>query len=174
MEAITGLEQEHFLLRFVWSAGDRSERCVDWAVARLANDEEGDDLEIVLLASARGRDEVLPLVSTILERYVPASLENDEMIAGRYVTSLRRAYLNGEETVHSLHMKFSSMYPALGYPEWLAMLSRNCEYATDVPAFLEPFECELTYVASLWEGVKNLNEFKASYSRERSNQHDAF
>jgi len=53
MQAIEILEYEYFLLRFGWGGGDA---CVDWAVTRLGNDEEGDDLEIVLLASARGRE----------------------------------------------------------------------------------------------------------------------
>ena len=53
------------------------------------------------------------------------------------------------------------------------MLSRNCEYATDIPAFKEPFEREFEYVASLWASTASKAEFEAQYSREISNQHDA-
>lgn len=170
MVAIEILEYEYFLLRFGWGGGDS---CVDWAVTRLGNDEEGDDLEIVLLASARGREEVLPLVATILERYCGEARLADEYFAGKYIAALRTAYLKGEETVESLDMKFSSIYPKLGYPDWLVMLSRNCEYALDIPAFEEPFEKEFEYVASLWTVAQSLPEFNASYSREKSNLHDA-
>lgn len=157
MDAIEILEYEHFLLRFGWGGGDA---CVDWAVTRLGNDDEGDDLEIVLLASARGREEVLLLVEVILERLV------DEYVAGKYIAALRTAYLKSEETVESLDMKFSSIYPKLGYPDWLVMLSRNCEYALDIPAFEEPFENEFEYVANLWAAARSLPAFNASCSRE--------
>lgn len=170
MEAIEILEYEHFLLRFGWGGGDA---CVDWAVTRLGNDEEADDLEIVLLASARGREEVLPLVEVILERYCGEERLADEFVAGKYIAALRTAYLKGEETVESLDMKFSSIYPKLGYPDWLVMLSRNCEYALDIPAFEEPFEKEFEYVANLWAVAQSLPEFNASYSWEKSNLHDA-
>lgn len=170
MKAIANLEYENFLLRFGWGGG---EACVEWAVARLENDEEGDDLDIVLLASARGREEVLPLVETILERYCGAERVADEFMAGKYVAALRAAYLKGEETVESLDTKFSSMYSKLGYPDWLVMLSRNCEYALDIPAFEEPFEKEFEYVADLWTSAQSLSEFNANYSREKSNLHDA-
>jgi hypothetical protein len=169
MEAIAELEHEYFLLRFDWGTG---ERCVDWAVARLGSDSEGDDLEIVLLASARGRDEILPLVEVIVERYCGADRSSNEFAAGKYVAALRIAYLRGEESIVSLDAKFSSIYQKLGYPNWLTMLSRNCEYATDVPEFEKPFELEFNYVASLWADAKSLSEFIAKYSRDRSNQHN--
>jgi hypothetical protein len=53
------------------------------------------------------------------------------------------------------------------------MLARNCEYATDVSAFKEPFEREFEYIASLWASAASQAEFDAKYSREISNQHDA-
>lgn len=170
MEAIDILEYEYFLLRFGWGEGDA---CVDWAVTRLGNDEEGDDLEIVLLASARGRAEVLALVEVIVERYCGEARLADEYCAGKYVAALRTAYLAGEETVESLDMKFSSIFPKLGYPDWLVMLSRNCEYATDIPAFEEPFEKEFEHIASLWASAQSVPDFHSRYSREESNRHDA-
>jgi hypothetical protein len=169
MEAISALEHEYFLLRFGWG---NCEACVDWALTRLGNDEEGDDLEIVLLASARGRDEVLPLVETVLERYVGEHRMEDEFAAGKYIVTLRAAYVGGEETIESLDMKLSSIYSKLGYPTWLTMLSRNCEYATDIPEFEEPFEREFEYISGLWSIAQTCSEFNASYSRAKSNQHD--
>ena len=171
MEAIRDLEYQYFVLRFGWGAVDG---CVDWAVSRLLNDEEGDDLEIVLLVSARGRDEVLPLVEVIVERYCGADRMPDEFAAGKYVVALRGAYLRGDESIASLDTKFTSLYSKLDYRDWLTMLSRNCEYATDIPAFERPFELEFEYVARLWANAQDLAEFKASYSREQSNQHDVF
>jgi hypothetical protein len=82
------------------------------------------------------------------------------------VAALRGAYLRGEETLESLDIKFSTFYAKLDYPDWLTMLSRNCEYAMDIPAFERPFELEFEYVARLWAAAQNLSEFKLSYSRE--------
>jgi hypothetical protein len=53
MEQLTELEIVVFQLRM---GLDQADRCIDWAVERLRLDQEGDDLEVVLLASARGRD----------------------------------------------------------------------------------------------------------------------
>jgi hypothetical protein len=94
-------------------------------------------------------------------------------VAGKYVASLRNAYLQGNETIESLDAKLTTIYSHLGYPDWMTMLSRNCEYATDLPAFKDPFEEEFAYVAGLWTSVNSKEEFEKIYSREVSNRHDA-
>ena len=161
------LELECFRLRH----GDgQAERCVDWAVERLRLDQEGDDLEIVLLASARGVDEVLPLAEVIIERYRGDARLAEQFLAGKYIVALRAAYLAGRESVSSLDTIFARLYPALGYPDWLVMLSRNCEYATDVPDFEQPFELEFGYIASLWADAGDAGAFERLYDRERSNR----
>lgn len=167
MEQLMELELECFRLRH----GDgRAERCVDWAVERLRLDQEGDDLEIVLLASARGVDEVLPLAEVIIERYRGDARLAEQFLAGKYIVALRAAYLAGRESVASLDTIFTRLYPALGYPDWLVMLSRNCEYAMDVPDFEQPFELEFDYIASLWADAGDVGAFERRYDRERSNR----
>jgi len=169
MEQLMELELECFQLRH----GDgRADRCVDWAVERLRLDQEGDDLEVVLLASARGVDEVLPLAVAIIERYRGDARLEEQFLAGKYIVELRAAYLAGRESVLSLDAIFTRLYPALGYPDWLTMLSRNCEYAIDVPDFEQPFEDEFHYIASLWAQAGNLAAFERAYSRQTSNEHD--
>jgi hypothetical protein len=170
MEAIAQLELEYFRLRFGY--GDGVE-CVEWASERLGNDQEGDDLDIVTLAGARGRDEVMPLVETIIDRYCGSNRIDDEFAAGKYIVKLRADYAQGRETIQSVDSALSILYPKLGYPNWLVMLTRNCEYATDIPAFEEPFEREFSYIATLWAEAKNKADFAVKYSRDVSNQHDA-
>lgn len=169
MEQLTELEIAVFQLRMGFGHADR---CVDWAVERLRLDEEGDDLNIVLLASARGRDEVLPLAEAIIGRYRGDARVEEEFLAGKYIVELRVAYLAGRESVSSLDAIFTRLYQALGYPDWLVMLSRNCEYATDVADFELPFEDEFRYVASLWAQADSLAAFERAYRRATSNQHD--
>lgn len=169
MEQLTELDNAVFQLRMGFGHADR---CVDWAVERLRLDQEGDDLEVVLLASARGRDEVLVLADVIIERYRGAQRLDEQFLAGKYIVELRAAYLAGRESVSSLDAIFTRLYPALDYPDWLTMLSRNCEYAMDVPEFEQPFEREFDYVAGLWSEAGSAAEFEQRYSRETSNRHD--
>lgn len=169
MEAIAQLEQEYFRLKV--GAG-HYQACIDWAVERLRHDQEGGDLEVVLLAAATKSEEVLPLAEKIVGRYRGTGALDDQLAAGKYIASLRSAYIRGSETIESIDAKLMAIYSRLGYPDWLVMLSRNCEYATDVPAFEEPFEEEFAYVAGLWESVSSREEFEQRYSREVSDQHD--
>jgi len=167
MEQLTELEIAVFQLRMDFAPADR---CVDWAVERLRLDQEGDDLEVVLLASARGRDEVLPLADAIIARYRGDARLEEQFLAGKYIVELRAAYLAGRESVSSLDVIFTRLYPALDYPDWLVMLSRNCEYATDVANFEQPFEEEFNYIATLWAQAESLAAFEREYSRETSNR----
>ncbi|WP_429236251.1 hypothetical protein [Janthinobacterium lividum] len=169
MEQLTELEIAVFQLHMGYAPADR---CVDWAVERLRLDQEGDDLEVVLLASARGPDEVLALADVIIERYRGAQRLSDQFLAGKYIVELRAAYLAGRESVTSLDAILTRLYPALAYPDWLVMLSRNCEYATDVADFELPFEREFDYVAGLWSEAGSAAEFEQRYSRQTSNGHD--
>ena len=170
MEAIAQLQHNYFLLKV--GVGDFRE-CIDWALMRLQHDQEGDDLEIVLLAVATELAETTTLVELIVARYCGANTIDEQLVAGKYLALLRDAYLKGRETVESLDAKFSKLYNQLDQPDWLVMLSRNCEYATDVPAFEEPFEKEFAYVAGLWESATSRTDFEDKYSRAVSNQHDA-
>ena len=169
MESIGQLEHEYYLLKY--GVGD-FQACIDWAIERLRHDQVGDDLDIVLLAGATQREEVTTLVERIIERYCGSSALDEELAAGKYVASLLPVYRLGKETIESLDSKFTTLCWSLGYPDWLVMLSRNCEYATDVPAFKEPFEQEFAYIAGLWDAARSLAQFKTMYSRAVSNQHD--
>jgi hypothetical protein len=51
------------------------------------------------------------------------------------------------------------------------MLSRNCEYATDVADFEQPFEREFAYIALLWAEAGSTAGFEQRYSRATSNGH---
>ncbi|MBW3509225.1 hypothetical protein [Janthinobacterium sp. NKUCC06_STL] len=167
MQQLTELELAVFQLQMGFAPADR---CVDWAVERLRLDQEGEDLDIVLLASARGVDEVLPLADVIIERYRGAQRLDQQFLAGKYIDELRAAYLAGRESVSSLDAILTRLYPALDYPDWLVMLSRNCEYALDVPDFQQPFELEFDYIASLWAEAGDVGAFERLYDRERSDR----
>jgi hypothetical protein len=169
MEAIAQHLREFQFFKF--GIGDRR-KCIDWAIERLQKDQERNDLEIVLLAAATEKEEIQPLLHTIITRYCGVDALDDQLAVGKYVAWLRQEYLLGRETIKSLDEKLSRLYYPLGYPDWLIMLTRNCEYATDIPGFEEPFEQEFAYIADLWDAVSTRAEFERRYSRAVSNQHD--
>ncbi|MEO0534623.1 MAG: hypothetical protein AAF215_12260 [Cyanobacteria bacterium P01_A01_bin.123] len=169
MEAIEQL-QEIYVLHKVGLHEPKV--CIDWAIERLQLDQEENDLDIILLAAATKREEVLPLTRAVLEKYCNLSTLDEQLIIGKHIVELYQKYLSKSETIKSLDCKFTRLCNDLGYPNWLVMLSRNCEYATDIPAFQECFEQEFEYIASLWSFVSSFQEFEEKYSREVSNQHD--
>lgn len=52
------------------------------------------------------------------------------------------------------------------------MLSRSCEYATDVQGFEKPFKDEFEYIVDLWKVCNSTTEFYGLYNRNISNSHD--
>lgn len=144
---------------------------VDWATERLANDEEGDDLDVVLLFGAR-KHEVEPLVVQIVERYLGPTALSSHVAAGQFIVYLHDAFLSGSETALSLEPKLWQLFYDFGQPGWLAMLARNCEYATDIPDFEKPFEDEFRYIADIWRNSENESEFQAVYDARISRSHD--
>jgi len=167
MKAINELRRDYFLVRT--GLGPVS-ACIDWAIQRLEHNEEDGDRNVTLLAGANSDDEARQLAQTVLNSH--AAGDDDQMAAGKYILELRRAYQAGRESYDTLELKLSTLYRFLGYPNWLVMLSRNCEYATDIPAFREPFEAEFAYISGLWEKVASSEEFHRQYDRAVSNEHD--
>ena len=121
---------------------------------------------------AKDADEAVPLIEGILARHGMQPSTNEQWLAGKHIVQLRAAYLRGEETIESLDRNLTIINNVVGHPAWLAMLSRNCEYATDIPDFRPPFEQEFAYIAALWASASAREDFDAAYRREISNTHD--
>ena len=85
--------------------------------------------------------------------------------AGKLIVELAEDYNSGAIGVVELDTIISKLYYKLGYPGWMTMLARNCEYATDIPAFTKPFQDELNYMAELWLRAEDLNDFNRKYDR---------
>jgi hypothetical protein len=146
--------------------------CIDWAIARLQNDEEGDDADVVLLAGTDDLNEAIKLSGKILARYTGPTAVDPECVAGKYIASLHPKYLQGEISVVRLDEIIGALYYKLDYPDWLVMLSRNCEYATDMPEFEKPFQVEFQYLSELWSRASSLQDFLQIYDRRTSDTHD--
>jgi len=169
MNALPELQHNYIMVK---SGVAQVSCCIAWAIDRLQADEEGDDLDVVLLAAATDGAEAMPLVEKILEKYLGPAVLNEQFVAGKYISELWRAYRAKSFSRDMVDGILSKLYYRLGYPNWLTMLRRNCEYATDVHAFRIPFEDEFAYIAGLWEESASLDEFMKMYDREVSNSHD--
>jgi len=152
---------------------DNRQSCIDWAIERLQCDEEGDDLDIIMLAAATNVENVWPLVSAILSRNLDSEQMSEDVAAGKYIVKLRSSYCNKSESIATLEPIFWNIYNRLNQPSWLTMLARNCEYATDMDFYEKPFEDEFLYISDLWSKAGTLNEFLDSYDRNISNSHEA-
>lgn len=147
--------------------------CVDWAVERLVKVEEDDDMDIFLLAGSTEERQIEELVQAILRRYLDPDDLNDELCAGQLLVRLYDNYHSNAISIKKLDPVFwSMMYDLWPSGDWLVMLCRNCELATFMDNFMNPFEIEFKYLTDLWKEAKSVDDFRKSYDRKISNTHD--
>jgi hypothetical protein len=170
-KAIAELQYLYFRYRFVSS--DPS-GFVQWAIERLQLNEEGNDLDIVLLAALRKADRAQQLIESIFRKYGGLPIEDEQLLAGKYVALLYERYLAGGEAMRLLCCGLVwDLYVVLDYPPWLSTLSRNCDLAEShgLPS-QEPVEQEFQYIAHLWSLADSYEEFERLYDPQVSRQHD--
>ena len=146
--------------------------CVDWAVERLSRNDDDSDEDVILLASSSEESETEELSRKIVSRYLRPDALNEELWAGRLLVNLYDRYRAGTISIIALEPIVDTMFRKLGYPDWLVMLTRNCEYATDVELFVKPFEDEFQYIGELWRQSPTTRAFESKYDRRVSNTHD--
>ena len=169
MEALSQLQYE-FLMHRIGMKG--LDGCIAWAMDRLSLDQEGDDLDIVLLAGSACDQEAYFYVTAVLKKHCDILALDEELVAGKLLVELHRAYAAGAESLISLDRAISTISSNLSFPSWLTILSRNCEFATDVDYFVKPFELEFDYIAGLWATSDSSKDFHRAYSRAVSAKHD--
>ena len=86
---------------------------------------------------------------------------------------LHELFYGSEIDIFELEKRLWKIYYKLDHPYWLVMLSRNCEYATDVQAFEKPFHDEYGYLVGLWKNCDSITEINEMYDSSISNSHDA-
>jgi hypothetical protein len=170
MNSVDELQDILFAYEFALSSW---KDCVNWAVARLLNDEEAGDKDIILLAGSSGEAEALELARQIVQRHLQPDPRREELWAGKLQIQLYHRYKAGTITIIELERIISALAVALEYPQWLTMLSRNCEYATDIDNFVKPFEDEFKYICDLWTECQTLEDFHQKYDGRVSDSHDA-
>jgi hypothetical protein len=170
MKAIHELLEAFIPLKYNFTDG---QECVKWAGDRLLHDEDENDEDIILLAGSTEQEEIRTLSSEILERYIDKPFLGEEYCAGKFIVHLYESYTSGSVNIQRLDTIIGWLYVHLNYPDWLVMLSRNCEYATDMEEFRKPFEDEFLYIYDIWKNTRSVDEFKGKYDRQVSDSHDA-
>ena len=159
---------QHLFFTYWFDLRDGS-KLVEWAVELLQRNEQGDDLDIVLLASLGEEDSPRDLIENIFQKYSGWSLNDEDLVAGKFIVLLRERYLAGSESIDSLDHQFRRIFYFSSLPDWLAGLMRICEYANVIaPGYQVPFEREFEYIAGLWFAANSFEEFKGPWNREVS------
>ncbi|MDN3238041.1 hypothetical protein [Pseudomonas sp. WAC2] len=169
IKSIEDLHSIYVQIRFGWANWSALSQ---WALERLLNHEDNDDENIILLAGSSFEDDAKELASKILVKHLDLEKQNEEYWAGKFIVQLYEKFYKKELSIFELSDIIDKIYYNLGYPSWLDMLSRNCEYATDVESFEVPFHEEFNYITELWKSCISLAEFLSKYDRTISNTHD--
>jgi hypothetical protein len=144
---------------------------IAWGINRLQADEEGDDLDVVLLASTDRKDEASSLALEIILRYAKSDIDLGFVI-GKELIAIRSRFKEGNISLFDIDKMLTKFYRELDYAGWFTMLYRNCAIAADTENFVQSFSDELDYICSLWERCSSFDEFNAVYDRAISNSHD--
>ncbi|MDC7127368.1 MAG: hypothetical protein PQJ46_17525 [Spirochaetales bacterium] len=163
------LKQTYIEAQFFESAFEKS---IEWAITQIENGT--DDMNINILAGLEPNNyfEIKEYIENILDEELTVSKEDLEEWAGQYIIELKKLFIDQVIDIWKLDEKISRLYYKLDYPNWMVMLARNCEYATDVEPFEKPFEDELEYITELWTKYPEYSDFIENYKREISNTHD--
>lgn len=169
IKSIEDLHSIYVQIIFGWSNWNALSQ---WALERLLNNEDNGDENIILLAGSSFEDEASELTNKILTEHLDPEKQNKEYWAGKYIVELYERSYKEELDIFELSNIINRIYSKLGYQNWLVMLSRNCEYATDVDEFEIPFHEEFSYISELWQSCASVAEFLSKYDRSISNNHD--
>jgi hypothetical protein len=145
------------------------QQCIDWAVSELLRGVE--DLNVCLLASSNVNDkhEMDSYIRNILgDNFIISEVELQET-AGELIINFGDKYFSNKITIIDIESIIYKLYLSLENNDWLVILSRNAEYATDIDYFKKPFENELKYIIELWSQYTIYTDFINNYHRRISN-----
>jgi len=142
--------------------------CIDWAAGEAGKD--GADGGLKALAAAERQDG--KAIRRLAEEMLEDGAAEGELWAGRRIAESARRYFDSEEGAGRLTAEIAALHSALGAPDWLSTLKRNAEFLADLPAYREPFEAELKYLARLWSHAGSSAEFRDAYDYRISGRHE--
>lgn len=148
------------------------QKCIDWAIEQLLRGVEDENVCILASSNINNLEEIKTYLQKITENEPNITQEELYESSGAIIVKVGQEYLNGFIGLKTLENILDNVYINLGHPNWLVMLTRNCEYATDIEYFMEPFIKELNYIISLWSEFPKYEVFGKKYDRNISNSHD--
>jgi len=142
--------------------------CVDWAAGEAGKD--GADDALATLAAVNRNDG--KAIRQRVEELLGEGSAEDELWAGRRISESARRYFDGGEGAEGLAAEIAALHSGLGSPDWLSTLRRNAEFLDDIPAYRDPFEAELKYLARLWSHAGSAADFLGAYDYRISDKHE--
>lgn len=141
--------------------------CIDWAAGELGKD--GADDALASLAALDRKDG--KAIRQRVEELLGEGSAEEAFWAGRRISESARRYFDGGESAAGLAAEIAALHSGLGSPDWLSTLRRNAEFLADLPAYREPFEAELKYLARLWSHAGSSADFLGAYDYRISDKH---
>jgi hypothetical protein len=148
------------------------EGCINWAIKQIEKGVDEDNINILAGLNPNNSWEIEEYIEKIIGEENVFEDNNIQTWAGEVVVKNGEKYFGKEIDIFELERILTELCYKLNYPDWLVMLSRNCEYATDIKSFEKPFLDELNYIMDLWKKSFDLNDFNKKYDRSISNNHD--
>ena len=142
--------------------------CIDWAAREAGKD--GADEGLAALAATDRKDG--KAIRQLAEGLLEGRTAERELWAGRRIAESARRYFDGEEGAGRLGAEIAALHSSLGSPDWLSTLRHNAEFLADLPAYREPFEAELKYLARLWSHAESTADFLGAYDYRISGKHE--
>lgn len=149
-----------------------NQKYIDWAIEELLRGVEDENVCILASSNTNYPEEIKTYLQKIMENETKITQEELYESAGDMIVKVGQEYIDGHIDITVLENLFDKLYMNLGHPDWLVMLTRNCEYATDISCFMTPFIKELDYIKSLWSEFPRYEDFEKKYDRNISNSHD--
>lgn len=149
--------------------GGANQQYVDWAVSELLRGV--DNIDVCLLAStvSNNNDEINLYIKNILGQNSGFSLSEIHEATGRIILDTGEKYYNHQISIIEIEKVIGKLYLSIEENDWLVILARNAEYATDIDYFTTHFENELKYIMSLWRDYPVYSDFIQNYDRNISN-----
>ncbi len=140
--------------------------CINWAIEQIENGIDDTNINILAGLNPDNQTEVQEYIEKIIQKVIVPDDYDIETWAGKFIVLTGEKYLKNEIDISEFDEILSKLYYNLEYPHWMGMLSRNCEYATDIDGFKEPFLNELNCIMDSWRGSNNLEDFyKKNFDR---------
>jgi hypothetical protein len=145
--------------------------CIEFALCQIEKGNLESKISILAGLNPNTKTEIKGTIECIVDEKLDETNSSKEDWVGEYLTELSDKYIRNEIGISDIDLELNHVYMKLDYPDWMATLCYNSEYATDIESYKKPFENELEYISNLWKTSKDKEEFMRRYDPDISEAH---